>query len=43
MVLGVDRGVDPDEPAVEISQRSTGVAAVDRGIGLDRVLEDAAF
>ena len=34
---GRDRGVDPDDLAVEVDQRAAGVAGVDGGVGLDRV------
>ncbi len=36
-----DRGVDADDLAVHVEQRATGVAAVDRGVGLDVVVERA--
>ena len=35
---GGDRGVDPDHPAVQVDQRTAGVAGVDRGVGLDHRL-----
>jgi hypothetical protein len=31
-------GVDADQFAAQIDQRTTGVAGVDRGVGLDEVL-----
>ena len=34
---GGDRGVDPDHLAEHVDQRPTGVAGVDRGVGLHRV------
>ena len=34
----IDRGVDADEPAVEIDQRAAGIAGIDRGVGLDEEL-----
>src|SRR5581483_5456117 len=33
-----DRRVDADDLAVEIEQRTTGVAAIDRGVGLDVII-----
>src|SRR6185295_17170693 len=40
-VLGavVDRCRDPDHPAVHVDERAARVAEVDRGVGLDEVLE----
>ena len=34
-----DRAVDADDLAVHVDQRATGVARVDRGVGLDRVAD----
>ncbi len=34
-----DRGVDPDKLAVEVQQRAAGVAAVNRGVGLNEILQ----
>ena len=34
-----DRGVDADHAAVDVDERTAGVAGVDRGVGLDRVDE----
>ena len=36
-----DRGVDPDDTAVAVGQRTAGVARVERGVGLDDVLDQA--
>ena len=35
-----DRGVDPDHAAVAVDQRAAGVARVQRGVGLDDVVDD---
>src|SRR5947209_8218603 len=35
--LAVDRRVDADELAADVEERATGVARVDRGVGLDEV------
>ncbi len=35
---GEDRGVDPDQLALHVDQRTARVARVDRGVGLDEVL-----
>jgi hypothetical protein len=32
-----DRGIDADEPALNVHERTTGVAGIDRGVGLDEV------
>ena len=37
----VDRGVDADHLARRVEQRAAGIAGVDRGIGLDEVVEGA--
>ena len=37
--LRVDGGVDADDFAVHVEQRSAGVAGIDGGVGLDEVLE----
>ena len=37
-----DRGVDPDDPATRVGQGAAGVAGIERGIGLDDVLDEAA-
>lgn len=34
-----DRGVDPDKLAVEVQQRAAGIAAVNRGVGLNEILQ----
>ncbi len=34
-----DRGINPDQLAVQVKQRAAGVAAVNRGIGLNKVLK----
>ena len=34
----IDRGVDADEPAVEVDQRAARIARIDRGVGLDEEL-----
>src|SRR5262249_52401031 len=34
----LDRGVDADDPALEVDERAAGVARVDGGVGLDQVL-----
>ncbi len=36
-----DRGVDPDDPPRGIGERATGVARIERGVGLDDVLDHA--
>ena len=33
-----DAGVDADELAARVHQRAAGIAAVDRGVGLDEIL-----
>jgi len=35
----IDRGVDSDRLAADVAQRAARVAEVDRGVGLDEVLE----
>ncbi len=35
---GNDRGVDTDDPALQVDERATRIARIDRGIGLDEVL-----
>ena len=35
-----DRGVDADDAAVAVDQRAAGVAGVERGVGLDDVVDD---
>src|SRR4029079_8692001 len=37
--LTADLGVDPDHAAARVEQRASGVAVVDRRVGLDRVDE----
>ena len=37
-----DRRVDPDDPATRVGQRAAGVAGIERGVGLDDVLDEAA-
>ena len=37
-----DRGVDGDDPTLRVDERASGVARVDRGVGLDHVAEEAA-
>src|SRR2546430_5284942 len=39
LASGRDRRVDADHPTRGVDQRATGVARVDRGVGLDRVLD----
>ncbi len=34
----IDRGVDADQPAVEVDQRAAGIAGIDGGVGLDEEL-----
>jgi len=40
--LGVDGGIDADDFAVHVDQRTAGITRVDGGIGLDEVLELAS-
>ena len=35
----LDLGVDPDHPARAVEQRTAGVAGVDRGVGLDHMID----
>ena len=38
-----DRGVDADDGARRVEERAAAVAGVDRGVGLDQVVELAAL